>query len=88
MYGWRGKIGLLVPSTNIPAEMDAHRLVPEGVTVTTGRVRFAGEEMAAPASPKPRPYGKPIRPFTYSTDGFVSYSMAMVSFCASREPSA
>ena len=43
MYGWRGKIGLLVPSTNIPAEMDAHRLVPEGVAVTTRRVRFAGE---------------------------------------------
>ena len=43
MYGWRAKIGLLVPSTNIPAEMDAHRLVPEGVSVTTGRVRFAGE---------------------------------------------
>lgn len=43
MYGWRGKIGLLVPSTNIPAEMDAHRLVPEGVSVTTGRIRFAGE---------------------------------------------
>jgi maleate isomerase len=43
MYGWRGKIGLLVPSTNIPAEMDAHRLVPEGVSITTGRVRFAGE---------------------------------------------
>lgn len=43
MYGWRGKIGLLVPSTNIPAEMDAHRLVPEGVSVTTGRVRFQGE---------------------------------------------
>jgi maleate isomerase len=43
MYGWRGKIGLLVPSTNIPAEMDAHRLVPEGVSVTAGRVRFAGE---------------------------------------------
>jgi maleate isomerase len=43
MYGWRGKIGLLVPSTNIPGEMDAHRLVPEGVSVTTGRVPFAGE---------------------------------------------
>jgi len=43
MYGWRGKIGLLVPSTNIPAEMDAHRLVPEGISVTTGRVRFVGE---------------------------------------------
>lgn len=43
MYGWRGKIGVLVPSTNIPAEMDAHRLVPEGVSVTTGRVRFVGE---------------------------------------------
>jgi maleate isomerase len=43
MYGGRGKIGLLVPSTNIPAEMDAHRLVPEGVSVTTGRVRFVGE---------------------------------------------
>jgi hypothetical protein len=34
------------------------------------------------------PYGKPIKLLTYSTDGFVSYSMAMVSFCASREPSA
>jgi maleate isomerase len=43
MYAWRGKIGLLVPSTNIPAEMDAHRLVPEGVSVTTGRVYFPGE---------------------------------------------
>lgn len=43
MYGWRGKIGVLVPSTNIPAEMDAHRLLPEGVSVTTGRVRFQGE---------------------------------------------
>ncbi len=43
MYGWRGKIGLLVPSTNIPAEMDAHRLVPDGVSITTGRIRFAGE---------------------------------------------
>jgi maleate isomerase len=43
MYGWRGKIGLLVPSTNIPAEMDAHRLVPDGVSITTGRVCFAGE---------------------------------------------
>jgi maleate isomerase len=42
MYGWRGKIGLLVPSTNIPGEMDAHRLVPEGVSVTTGRVPFGG----------------------------------------------
>jgi maleate isomerase len=47
MYGWRGKIGLLVPSTNIPAEMDAHRLAPEGVSVTTGRVRFAGEVTVA-----------------------------------------
>lgn len=41
MYGWRGKIGLLVPSTNTVMEGDFHRLAPEGVSVHTGRVRLA-----------------------------------------------
>ncbi|MBI4505174.1 MAG: aspartate/glutamate racemase family protein [Chloroflexi bacterium] len=41
MYGWRGKIGLLVPSTNTVMEGDFHRLAPEGLSVHTGRVRLA-----------------------------------------------
>jgi len=38
MYGWRGKIGLIVPSSNTTCEMEFHRMVPEGVSVHTARV--------------------------------------------------
>ena len=37
MYGWRGRIGLLVPSTNYTVEMEFHRAIPEGVSVHTAR---------------------------------------------------
>jgi maleate isomerase len=37
MYGWRGRIGVLVPSTNFTVEMEFHRAVPEGVGVHTAR---------------------------------------------------
>lgn len=38
MYGWRGKIGLIVPSSNTTCEMEFHRMAPEGVSVHTSRV--------------------------------------------------
>jgi maleate isomerase len=37
MYGWRGRIGLLVPSTNTTAEIELHKASPEGVTIHTAR---------------------------------------------------
>ena len=37
MYGWRGRIGLLVPSTNFTVEIEFHNAVPEGVSVHTAR---------------------------------------------------
>lgn len=49
MYGWRGKIGVLVPSTNTTMEGDLHRLAPVGVSVHTGRVRLPGHEVSAGA---------------------------------------
>jgi len=45
MYGYRGKIGILVPSVNTTMEMDFHRLAPEGVSVHTARINLE--------SPKP-----------------------------------
>lgn len=42
MYGERGRIGLLVPSSNTTMEMDFHRLVPDGVSVHTARMHFLG----------------------------------------------
>jgi maleate isomerase len=39
MYGWRGKLGLLVPSTNTVMEGDFWRLAPAGVSVHTARMR-------------------------------------------------
>lgn len=38
MYGWRARIGLLVPCSNTTAEIEFARMAPEGVSVHTGRV--------------------------------------------------
>lgn len=43
MYGWRGRIGLLVPSTNTTCEMEFHKLIPEGISIHTSRC-FLGED--------------------------------------------
>jgi len=40
MYGWRGKIGLLVPSLNCTMEPEFNRMAPEGVSVFATRLRF------------------------------------------------
>ncbi len=37
MYGWRGRIGLLVPSTNTAAEMEFYQAIPDGVSLHTAR---------------------------------------------------
>ena len=38
MFGWRGRIGLLVPSSNTTMEMEFHRHIPKGVSVHTARI--------------------------------------------------
>lgn len=43
MYGWRGRIGLLVPSTNTSMEVDFFRLAPDGVSVHTARLKTEKE---------------------------------------------
>jgi maleate isomerase len=42
LYGWRGRIGLLVASTNGVVEMEAFKMLPEGVSVHFTRVPYAG----------------------------------------------
>lgn len=43
MYGWRGRIGLLVPSTNTTMEVDFYRMAPQGVSVHTARLKTRRE---------------------------------------------
>ena len=38
MYGWRGRLGLIVPSSNTTMEMELHEALPEGVSLHTARV--------------------------------------------------
>lgn len=40
MYGWRRRIGLIVPSSNTTMESEFWRLVPAGISVHTARVRL------------------------------------------------
>ena len=41
MYGWRGRIGLIVPSPNTVMEMEFHKMLPKGVAIVTNRVHFS-----------------------------------------------
>jgi maleate cis-trans isomerase len=43
MYGWRGRIGLLVPSINTTIEPEFWQLVPEGVSVHSARMDVGGQ---------------------------------------------
>src|SRR4030095_15327292 len=38
MYGWRGRIGLLVPSINTTMETEFWQIAPEGVSVHSARI--------------------------------------------------
>ncbi len=38
MYGWRGRLGLIVPSSNTTMEMELHSVLPEGVSLHTARM--------------------------------------------------
>lgn len=38
MYGWRGRIGLIVPSTNTSMEAEFWRYAPRGVTIHSARM--------------------------------------------------
>lgn len=42
-YGWRARLGLIVPATNTINEAEFWRMAPEGVTVHTARATATGE---------------------------------------------
>lgn len=43
MYGWRARLGLIVPSTNSVNEPDFYRHLPEGVELHTARMKLDEE---------------------------------------------
>ena len=42
-YGWRARLGLILPSLNVTTEPEYYRMVPEGVSVHTTRMFFEQE---------------------------------------------
>ncbi len=53
MYGWRGRLGLIVPSSNTTMEMELHTFLPEGVSLHTARMPLRNvteEELLSMAS--------------------------------------
>ena len=40
MYGWRGRIGLIVPSSNTTMEEEFRRILPDGVSLHVSRIRL------------------------------------------------
>jgi len=41
-YGWRARIGLLVPSVNVVMEPELHLMAPEGVSIHSSRLVISG----------------------------------------------
>lgn len=39
-YGWRGRVGLVLPQTGSAPEHEYHKHLPEGMTITTTRILF------------------------------------------------
>ncbi|NCB62992.1 MAG: maleate cis-trans isomerase [Clostridia bacterium] len=39
-YGWRGKVGLVLPQTGSAPEHEYHKYLPDGVTIITTRILF------------------------------------------------
>ena len=48
VYGGRGRIGLVVPSTNTVCEIEFWRMAPPGVTVHTSRMPFLPDKYPRP----------------------------------------
>lgn len=42
MYGWRGKIGIIIPSVNITMESELWKMAPEGVSIHCSRMYALG----------------------------------------------
>ena len=42
-YGWRGRIGLILPSVNLVMEPEFNRMAPEGVSIHASRVLVMGK---------------------------------------------
>lgn len=47
-YGWRARIGLIVPSPNTVTETEFWRMAPEGVTIHTTRLLYRADEVDDP----------------------------------------
>lgn len=43
-YGWRGRVGLISPSTNTTLEPEFWRMAPEGISIHVARVHQAGRQ--------------------------------------------
>ena len=49
-YGWRARIGLIVPSPNTVTETEFWRMAPDGVSVHTTRLLYRAVEVDDPVS--------------------------------------
>ena len=49
-YGWRARIGLIVPSPNTVTETEFWQMAPEGVSVHTTRLLYRADEVDDPLS--------------------------------------
>lgn len=54
MYGWRARLGIMVPSVNTVMEPELNRLAPDGVSIHASRLRaegvFSSESLVAMAA--------------------------------------
>jgi len=74
VYGWRGRIGIIIPADNAVLEPDFHRLAPDGVTTHISRLaKVSRSEMPALAV-------RSAESFVHTRVNVVGYMCAASSF--------
>lgn len=74
MYGWRGRIGVVLPADNTVLEPDFYRFLPDGVSAHTLRLQ------KAPRPDMPAQAVTLANAFTYTRVNVVGYMCAASSF--------
>lgn len=85
MYGWRGKLGLLVPANNTVIEPELNRLLPEGTSLFSTRMMVEGPFSPEALNKMENEASRGIRELEVSEVDFIVYSCMSTSLVKGKD---
>jgi len=85
MYGWRGKLGLLIPANNTVIEPELNRMLPEGTSLFSTRMIVEGPFSAEALHKMEKEASRGIRELEISEVDFIVYACMSTSLAKGRD---